>query len=206
MLKKIFLSLDTATFKGVDQIKSTPQFSQLSNSIEGLPEEGQKVVNQGLTYLISFLPVLLLIIIFLVNASIRSSISEKEQLIEDISLFNELRVKSSEIGNNLVGRTPLNAQEDLSNKLRDVASSYGMSPTSLSVKDFESKTFGELIETEASVAFKELSTPKFVGLLDNFLVQEKARLLGIKVSKRNDTIDGEFTFTHYGRQAKTPQE
>lgn len=205
MLKKLFQSIDTATFKGVDNLKSTPQFSQLSNSIEGLPEEGQKVVNQGLTYLISFLPVIVLLIVFFINSSIRSSIAEKEQLIEDIGLFNELRVKSTKVGNKLVGRTPLNGENDLKNKLRDIAASYGLQASALTVGDFANKQFGDLIQTEASVGFKELSTPKLFGLLDSFLVQEKARLIGIKVSKRNETINGEFSFTHYGRQPSTPQ-
>ena len=204
MLKKIFQPIDTATFKGVDSIKSTPQFSQLSNSIEGLPEEGQKIVNQGLTYLLSFLPVLILIVLFLINSAIRSNISEKEQLIENIGLFNELRSKSSKIGNNLVGRTPLNGENDLKNKLRDIAASYGLQGSSLTVKDFQNNQFGDLIQTDATVSFKELSTPKFVGLLDSFLVQEKARLSGIKVAKRNKTVNGEFTFTHYGRQPTAP--
>lgn len=204
MLKKLFQKFDEATFKGVDQIKGTPQYNQVANSIEGLPEEGQKIVNQGLTYALSFLPVFVLAILFLLNASIRSNIAEKETLIKNISEFNGLRAKSSKIGNNLVGQTPLNGEGSLKGKLNSIARSYSLNSNALQVKEFSNDRFGELIQTQATVSFREMSTPKFIGLLDSFLVQEKARLVDIKLTKKNDTLDGSFSFVHYGRQGANP--
>ncbi len=200
MLKKLFQKFDEATFKGVDQIKATPQFNQVANSIEGLPEEGQKFVNQGVTYLISFLPIIILLILFLVNNSIRSSIKEKEELIEDIGQFYGLRAQSLKIGDTLVGMTPLNGKNALKGKLDNIARTYALNANALKVQDFSNNRFGELIQTQATVSFRELSTPKLIGLLDSFLVQEKARLVDIKLSKKNDSLDGTFSFVHYGRQ------
>lgn len=200
MLKKLFQKFDEATFKGVDQIKATPQFNQVANSIEGLPEEGQKIVNQGLTYALSFLPVFILLILFLLNASVRSNISEKEMLIKEITEFNGLRSKSSKIGNKLVGKTPLNGEGSLKGKLNSISRSYSLNSNALEVKDFSNNRFGDLIQTQATVSFREMSTPKFIGLLDSFLVQEKARLIDIKLNKKNDTLNGSFSFVHYGRQ------
>lgn len=200
MLKKIFQKFDEATFKGIDQIKATPQFNQVANSIEGLPEEGQKIVNQGLTYALSFLPIFILLILFLLNASVRSNISEKEMLIKDITEFNGLRSKSSKIGNKLVGRTPLNGEGSLKGKLNSISRSYSLNSSALEVKEFANNRFGDLIQTQATVSFKEMSTPKFIGLLDSFLVQEKARLVDIKLTKKNETLNGSFSFVHYGRQ------
>lgn len=200
MLKKIFQKFDEATFKGIDQIKATPQFNQVANSIEGLPEEGQKIVNQGLTYALSFLPIFILLILFLLNASVRSNISEKEMLIKDITEFNGLRSKSSKVGNKLVGRTPLNGEGSLKGKLNSISRSYSLNSSALEVKEFANNRFGDLIQTQATVSFKEMSTPKFIGLLDSFLVQEKARLVDIKLTKKNETLNGSFSFVHYGRQ------
>lgn len=200
MLKKIFQKFDEATFKGVDQIKSTPQYNQVATSIEGLPDEGQKFVNQGLTYLLSFLPILILLILFFINSTIRSNISEKEELIKNIGAFNELRAKSTKIGDKLVGRNPLNGQGALKSKLSDISRSYALNANALKVEEFNNDRFGDLIQTQATVSFLEMSTPKFIGLLDAFLVQEKARLVDIKLKKKNDSLNGSFSFVHYGRQ------
>lgn len=200
MLKKLFQSLDNAVFKSIDNIKGTPQFSQLANTIEGLPEEAQKVVNQGLTYLISFLPLLILAIILIFNGFTRARISEKEEIIANISQFNLLRAKSSQIGNNLIGLTALKEEADLKTKLSQITNSYGVPTETLDVVSFDNGQFGDLIQTKATITFKNLSTPKLIGVLDNFLVQERARLEAIKLSKGEKTLSGEFSFLHYGRQ------
>jgi hypothetical protein len=200
MLKNFFHKLDSAVFKLIDNVRGTPQYSQLANAIEGLPDEGQKAVNQGLTYFLSFLPILILLIVLLLNTFTRSRISEKEEIIENITQFNLLRTKSNQIGNDLIGQTPLNGENDLKAKLAQISGSYGLQRNDLDVISFESSKFGDLIQSKATIAFKGLSTPKLFGILDNFLVQERARLDQIKLSKRNASLTGEFSFLHYGRQ------
>lgn len=204
MEKKVFEKIDEEVFKGVDSLKSSPQFGQLSQSIEGLPEEAQKFVNQGLTYLIAFLPLLILLIVFLWNFSVRSRVGQKEFVINEVKRHVQLKNKSTSIGNQLVGTRALDSEGTLKSKLSEITSQYSMASSNLSSIDFESENYGELIKSVSTVAFKELSTPKFVGVLTELLVTEKAQIENLKISKKGKTLNGEFTFTHYGRKAVNP--
>ncbi|MCR9203034.1 MAG: hypothetical protein NXH75_00540, partial [Halobacteriovoraceae bacterium] len=102
--------------------------------------------------------------------------------------------------NQLVGTQPLEAEDDLRQKLGQITREYGLKTGSLSVIDHQSKNAGELTRSTATVLFQELSTPKFVGLLTEFMIQEKAQIKNLKVIKDGKKIKGEFTFTHYGRK------
>lgn len=201
MSKKVFETIDEEVFKGVDTLKGTPQFHQASQAIEGLPEEAQKYVNQGLTYLIAGLPLVILFAVFLLNYSARSSVSQKEFVIAQIKKHIQLKNKSKSIGNQLVGTQPLEKEEDLNKKLGQITREYALKSGSLSILDHESKSAGELTRSKATVLFQNLSTPKFVALLTEFMIQEKAQIQNLKILKDGKTIKGEFSFTHYGRNA-----
>lgn len=200
MSKKLFETIDDEVFKGVDSLKNTPQFNQASQAIEGLPEEAQKVVNQGLTYLLSGLPLLLLLIVFIWNYSTRSSVSQKEFVVEQIKKHIQLKNQSTSVGNQLVGTVALSNEGDLKSKLGQITREYALKAGDLSVLELDSKEKGQLIEARGTVLFQELSTPKFVGVLTEFLVQEKAQVDNLKVTKVGKTLKGEFSFTHYGRK------
>ncbi|CAM9944625.1 unnamed protein product, partial [Chrysoparadoxa australica] len=139
MSKKLFETIDDEVFKGVDSLKNTPQFNQASQAIEGLPEEAQKVVNQGLTYLLSGLPLLLLLIVFIWNYSTRSSVSQKEFVVEQIKKHIQLKNQSTSVGNQLVGTVALSNEGDLKSKLGQITREYALKAGDLSVLELDSK-------------------------------------------------------------------
>jgi len=200
MAKKVFETIDEEVFKGVDSLKTTPQFNQVSQAIEGLPEEAQKYVNQALTYFIAGFPLLILFVFFILNYSARNTVGQKEYVIEQIKKHISLKNQSRSIGNQLVGTQPLEAEDDLRQKLGQITREYALKTGSLSVLEHQSKNAGELTRSTATVLFQELSTPKFVGLLTEFMIQEKAQIENLKIIKDGKKIKGEFTFTHYGRK------
>lgn len=206
MKESIFQKMDEATFKGVDSLKSTPQFSQFASSIEGLPELGQKIVNQGLTYVISFFPLVFLLIGFISTCSMRSNIENREELLEKISTINSYEKKLTRYASELVAPIAILTETDLKAQLSSLAGSIGSSPNSLRVLDYGSEKFGELTETVAVISFKDLSTPKLTAVLDYFLVQQRAKLKEVKLKKTGKTLQGELRILHYSRSTSASLE
>lgn len=206
MSKKLFHHIDENVFKGIDNIKGSPQFSQLSNSIEGLPEEVQKLVNQGLSYLLSFLPLIILFIFFLVNLSFRNDNAKKIEFINNVQEFNNLNSKISQVSRNLLGPKAYADQLALESTINSIQSGLNLSRDDLRVGKFESKNVGDMSEADVQLTFRNLSTPKLAALLERFAVGEKAIIKGIFLQKEGSKLEGSFSFLHYGRVAQVPAE
>jgi|GEM_PF-2505481 len=201
MKESLFQKIDEATFKGVDSLKSTAQFSQFASSIESLPELGQKFVNQTLTYLVSFFPLVFLLVGFLSTCTMRSNIEDREELLEKVSTINNYEKKLSRYASELVAPLAILTETDLKAQLSSLAGSIGSSPSSLRVLDYGSEKFGELIETGAVISFKNLSTPKLTAILDYFLVQQRSKLKDFKLKKIGKSLQGELKILHYSRSS-----
>ncbi len=199
MAKKVFHFLDEATFKGVDNLKSQPQFSQASTAMEGLPDEYQKWINQGLTYIISFFPILIFLIVLVFAALQRGETESREELIQEISKFNSLNSQINTLGNSLLGRTSLKDEAALRDVLKSFENDYNIKPGSLKVISFEPKSYGSLVEAKADIVFQGLSTPKVVALLEMLSVRENSKIYNLSLKKGKDVVKGEISFIHFSK-------
>lgn len=199
MAKKVFHYIDEATFKGVDNLKAQPQFAQASTALEGLPDEYQKWINQGMTYLLAFLPVLVFLVVLLVATLQRGETEKREDLIQEVSRFNSLNSQISSLGNSLLGRTTLRDKAALEDVLKSFESSYSINPGTIKVMSFEPSTHGNIIEARADIVFQGLSTPKFIALIEMLSIRENSKVFNISLKKGKDSVKGEISFTHFSR-------
>mgnify|MGYP000265272466 CR=1 FL=1 len=199
MAKKVFHTLDEATFKGVDSLKASPQFNQASAALEGLPDEAQKYINQGLTYLLSFAPLIIFLVVFIIAAMTRGQVADKEALIAEVDRYNAIVAETENVGGSLLGKTTLTNQSDLQRMIASLASSYQMKRDAIKVTNFSNQKYGNLVESEASLVFNGLSTPKFLAILDELAVKEKATFKRVNIKKVKDALQGELSFIHYSR-------
>ncbi len=204
MRESLFKKLDKAIFKAIDNLKLSPQFNQAASSLEGLPDEYQKVANQGITYLITAIPFLILLIFFIINLSVRSRITAKEELIEKIAQMNESQAKVSRIGDNLVSSMSLGSQTSLNKQLSDLSSQFSIESSALALKDYSQSASGSLKKTQATIRFKKLSTNKLSALLQEFVIKKGVRVQKINLKKGSETLSGEIEFYHFARAGNTP--
>jgi hypothetical protein len=204
MSNSLFKKMDEQTFKLVDNLKSSPQFNQASNSLEGLPDEYQKAANQGITYAVTLIPFLILLILFFVNLSVRGRISDKENIIKTIAEMNEAQGKVSRIGAKLVSSISLGNQSSLRSRLSGLSSQFGIGARSISLSDYSQSKAGNLNRTQATINFKKLSTQKLSALLQEFVVSKGVRVQSINLRKGEKTLSGAFSFYHFERAGNTP--
>jgi len=199
MSKKIYQNIDELVFKGINQLKNHQQYNQLLQKIEGVSEDIQKYVYQGISYSISFFPIMILFVVFIFNSGVRGRISEKETVIEEIKKNIKLKNKITSVNSQLLGTIAINDENALKNKLSQVTRNYKLKNKSLSVLEVESEEKRGIIQAKGTILFEQLSTPKLIGVLTEFLVKEKAQIESLKVNKTKDKLKGEFSFSHFGK-------
>jgi len=204
MSKNLFKQLDEQVFKGVDNLKSSPQFNQAASSLEGLPEEYQKLTNQAITYAITFIPFLILIILLFINFSVRSRISAKEQLISKIAEMNESQARVARIGDKLVSPMSIGSDSSIKSRLTGLSSQFGLGAMALNLTDYSQSSSGNLKRTQGTINFKQLSTQKLSGLLQEFVISKGVRVQGINLRKSGKTLSGKFSFYHFARAGNGP--
>lgn len=185
--KSPFQQLDEAIFRAIDQLKAQPPYLKFQEAINKLSEQQQKAINLSLSYLILVLPLVLVVTIFTINSSLRSTIETKKSIQDEIQKFNEQRAKSDIKGRELIVPMPIAAQSELQGKISQLLGRVRIPTTSVNVRSFnEGRSAGDLREYSAELIFDKLSTQQFTDLIKQLEERERMRVNGLLIENRID--------------------
>lgn len=185
--KSPFQQLDEALFKLVDQFKNQAFYGQFQSVIGKLSDQQQKIANLTMSYLLLFIPVLLLMVVWLMNSSLRSNIENKNEILSQIELFNSKRIESDNKGREIVLQAPISAQSELQTRIANVLGRIRIPTSFVSVTSFqEGKSAGSLKSYDAAINFDKLSTEQFTELVKNLEERERIKVSGMRIENRID--------------------
>lgn len=185
--KAIFQKIDEALFKIIDQIKTQPAYHQFQDAISKLGEQEQKIINLTISYIIVAIPLVLVMVVFLMNNSLRSNIESKRAIQEEIQRFSDRRAISDSKGREIILATPIAAQSELQSKIIQVLARINVSSTSVSIRSMaEGQSAGNLKEFNAELVFDKLSTKQFNDLVKELEERERIRINGFLIENRID--------------------
>ncbi len=199
MKKSLSKIIDQKLFKGVDQLKSTPQYNQVSSQLESIPEEYGKYVNQFITYTLSFFPLFILLIMGIYFMIAQGRISEKRELLEQLIDTNYLASEANQYQKSLVGRLKITSLTEMKREIAQLAARQGIDDSSLSVESFNTQKIGDLNKSVADLKVKNLNTPDLISLLRVLAVNEKFKIHAIDLKRTTDSISGAISLVHFGK-------
>jgi len=133
------------------------------------------------------LPLILVLTIFIMNSSLRSSIETKKSIQDEIQKFNERRAESDVKGRELIVPAPIAAQSELQGKISQLLGRVRIPTTSVNVRSFnEGRVAGDLREYSAELVFDKLSTKQFTDLIKQLEERERMRVSGLLIENRID--------------------
>tara|TARA_R110002049_G_scaffold57374_2_gene157429 strand:+ start:167 stop:787 length:621 start_codon:yes stop_codon:yes gene_type:complete len=185
--KSPFYQLDEALFKLVDQLKAQSFYGQFQSVIGKLTDQQQKVVNLSISYFLLVIPILLLLIVWAMNSSLRSTIEDKNGILEEISIFNSKRIESDNKGREVILTAPISVQSELQSRIANMLSRIRIPSSSVTVTGFqEGKAAGQLKSYDAILNFDKLSTEQFSELVKNLEERERMKVSGLRIENRID--------------------
>ncbi len=199
MKNSISKIIDKQLFKWVDQLKATPQYSQFSSQLESIPEDYGKYVNQGLTYFLSFFPIIILAAMGIYFMIAQGTISDKRDLLNQLIDTNSLSSEVQMYERSLVGRLKITSLNDMKNEVSRLAAQQGIEASSLSVETFNTETIGGLNKSKANLKVENLNTPSLIALLRVLAVNEKFKINNLSLKRTTDSISGNISLIHFGR-------
>ncbi|MBC97674.1 MAG: hypothetical protein CME63_07990 [Halobacteriovoraceae bacterium] len=192
--------IDQQLFKFIDQLKATPQYSQFTSQLESIPEDYGKYVNQGLTYFLSFFPLILLAAMAIYFAMAQSTISDKRELLKQLVETSSLATEVSQYERSLIGRLKISSLNDMKAQINRLASMQGINSGDISVETFNTESIGGITKSKASLKISNLNTPDLMALLRVLAVNEKFKINSLNLKRTTDSISGQISLIHFGRQ------
>lgn len=199
MKNNISKIIDNKLFVGVDQLKSTPQYNQVSAQLESVPEEYGKYINQLITYTISFFPLLILFVMAIYFMIAQSSISDKRELLKSLIETNSLSSEAIQYERSLVGRLNISELGDMKNILNRMVKQQGIDSNSISVESFDTQNIGTMKKSIATIKISTISTPDLISILRSLTVTEKFKIKSIDLNQKNNSISGKISLLHFGK-------
>ena len=200
-LDNLFKPFDEIVFKIVDDIRGTPPVRKLIESTQSMPESQQKIISQGIAFLLIALPVLMLLIIFFSNQSLRGEIALKKEVLELITENQSQKNTISTLGSSLISAQNIKSNEDLQSLIRVSLTSRSMNPSSVNITHFDQfEASSELTQTIATLSFSELSTAEFTNFMIE-LMQRQIKVQSIEIEKNQNSkfLQGSLEIGHFGR-------
>jgi len=199
MKNSISKIIDNKLFEAVDQLKSTPQYNQVTAQLESIPEEYGKYINQLITYTLSFFPLIILFIMAIYFMIAQDKISDKRELLETLIETSSLSSEASQYERTLVGHLKIAELSDMKNTMNRLARQQGIDPNSISVETFDTQRIGEMNKSIANIRISNLKTPELIGLLRALVVSEKFKTENIDLKRINESITGSISVLHFGK-------
>lgn len=200
MKNSISKLVDNQLFKWIDLLKSTPQYSQFSSQLESIPENYGKYVNQGLTYFLSFFPLIILFAMAIYFAIAQSKIEDKRELLNQLIDTSSLATEVSQYERTLVGKRSITNLNDMKKEINRIASQQGISANNVSVETFDTQSIGGISKSKANLKLDDLNTPSLIALLRVLSVNEKFKINSLDLNRTTNAISGNISLVHFGRQ------
>lgn len=200
-LDNLFKPFDEIVFKIVDDIRGTPPVRKLIESTQSMPESQQKIISQGISFLIIILPAFAVIALFLSNQNLRNEIAYKKEVLELVTENQSQKNTVTSLGSTLISSQPITSTEDLQSLIRVSLTSRSMNPSSVNITHFDQfEASSELTQTIATLSFSEFSTAEFTNFMIELMKRQlKVQSIEIEKNQNSDFLQGSLEIGHFGR-------
>lgn len=202
--KNIFIKIDEFIFQKLDLLRADGSFQKINELITTLDENQQKIVAQVLTFSLILIPYMVVATLWWGNHFSKKRLEVKNQILEQISMLNGNKGSLMQVSSTYLAPTPIQSQEDLDNKIRNLMSSVNIDQKKISVHNFSQlSTSSAVAKVEASISFKEFGTQDFSSFMSTLVEKERFKITRISMTKNNTTslLSGEISLIHLGKTA-----
>lgn len=206
--KSLFIKMDEFIFQKLDLLKAEGIFQKTQDLIANLDENQQKVAAQVAAFAFLFVPYLVVLGLWWGNSVTKKNLEVKKQIIEQIALYDGNKNTLSSVSQNYLSPYPISGQDDLDNKIRNIAAGSSIDQQKVSVTNFNQMGQSSSIsKIEADIAFNGFGTADFSSFMRGLVENEKLKIVRVTLTKNTETqlLDGTLSVIHMG-QAPAPME
>lgn len=202
-LATFFKNIDEFIFAKVDQLQSNPLFQELVAKYEQLDSKLQKVISFTSTILLIFLPLLIVLFLFISNFSLRSEVNAKKEIFQLINDINANKKTLESVEKNVVSPSKVGSRINLKERIINIMNKIGVAPEKVKIKNFAkpSGPTGQISKAEADLEFRDFSTNNLTQLMLQLLQFEKMKISTIEITKnqKKNSIFGTLHLVHFSK-------
>ncbi len=199
--KPIFRFVDEFIFKQVDALKSSQPYQDLIRQMSALSDFQLKTVNQVISLLLVFLPILLFIILWIVNINFNNSLDKKREILNEINKFSSSQKQLQSLGRNIISGAAINNRGDFGKQISNSMATAGSDRANVKALNFESSSKDGIVNSTGVAKFNNISTKVLSDFLADLAGRSKFRVSALMVKKnlKDNVVNGQVQLQHYGR-------
>lgn len=202
-MQGLFKPIDEFLFRIVEEALALPFVRKVADELQALPENQQKAINQILTGLILFVPILLLTILVWSNQRASAEIEIKKEILKISKELQSQKQSINSMGQGLMGPSALQSEQDFTNLMRDLLRGRSISPNSVNISHFDQTPVSDgLVQSIIGLSFSELTTQDITNMLVDFIQYQKVKVQAVEIQKNPTTshLQGSVELIHFSRQ------
>jgi hypothetical protein len=182
--RALFEQIDETMFGQVEKVSSNPVMAKYQEFLAAQDESAQKIINQSLSLILTFFPIVIALLIMASNCSLKGEIDNTKSILMKIDTYLVRQTEADSIGRNLIAAGAINSIADIQNKIRTAVERDGLSFSKLTVTNFLStKTTDTLMDNRADVSFTALTMAELTTLFTAILQKEKMKIIKVDIQK-----------------------
>ena len=195
-----FEKIDNALFGQYEQINKTSFYQKVIDIFSSLTDSEQKIVNTISSIVAITLPILLIVLLFFSNYSIKNNISEQEQTIREINDYLQKKQELSIINKSFVTQGVLNTKSKLQSKMKSILRLNNINLSSLKIKDFNlNDNNSKISDIRSMLEFNKFTTIDLTNFLKRVLSKENMRVNKLKITKnkKDNLLNGNIEISYF---------
>ncbi|MFT6603137.1 MAG: hypothetical protein ACJARO_000645, partial [Bacteriovoracaceae bacterium] len=160
-----------------------------------------KTVNQVISLLLVFLPILLFIILWVVNISFNNSLDKKREILAEINRFSSSQKQLQSLGRNIISGAAINSRGEFGKQISNSMATAGANRSNVKALNFESTPKDGIVNSTGVASFENISTKVLSAFLADLAGRSKFRVSALMVKKnlKDNVVKGQVQLQHYGR-------
>ena len=201
-MANLFKKIDKFLFNQMDTVKTHPEYLKVMEKLSSLDDQLKVIINQSISFFIIFAPVILVLVLFFQNSSLKA---HKEAKFDILSLSRYIIDQNQELeraNSQLSTISAIGDQDAFNASFQSALRTEGVDASKFKVDDFEVlKTGSRIQKIESFVSFTNINLRTFTDTLKALEKRLKARFKEFEVtrSKKGDTLSGNFSLLVVGK-------
>lgn len=200
--KSFFIKIDEFIFQKLDLLRAEGMFQKGQDLLSNLEEAQQKTVAQVAAFFFLLFPFFIVLFLWWGNSQAKKGIETKKQIIEQIALYDGNRTTLNNVSGNYLSSSAINGQEDMDNKVRNIASSFTIDQQKITIQNFnQTSSSATIAKAEADISFTGFGTTDFSNFMRGLVENEKFKIQKVNLTKNTATqlLEGSISVLHMGQ-------
>lgn len=198
----LFQKIDQFIFRQVDQFKNTSFFMKLQDKYTALDDNLQKILQQILVLALFLIPLLLLLLLWSGNQSLRKDYQLRLKTLQTANKVLNLKKSFDQQSFSLFKNSPISSQQEVENKIRSALTQAKIQPTQISLKEYSLDEQDSYSAAQIKVSLKSLNLNQFTRLAQGLIVNEGFKIVETEITRSNSDkeLSGDFLLKYFFRK------